>query len=432
MYTNPQRMRYSVRVLTYISRKRENKHGLAPVWCRITVKTKREDFSTGVWCKPQLFKNGRIRGNLAENLIHNIRLDNIRTRIAAFHLDLELKNLPVTAKGLKELFFGSAQVNVPIEPQQETKAVTLLTVFKNYITEIHKPVYELKKSTLKVYRRNLSNIGRYLGSIGNTDFPANEVNHIFAEDFTKWLKTKEKKCSHNYCNKQVKFLKQVLKHAEDHSIIEKNKLSGIRLKFKKVNLIFLQEWEVEKVYTYNYRSTEMRAIGDMFVLQCFTGMAYNELTQINESHITRGKEYDYIKIERGKTGVISLIPILPIAAEILSRYKFPLPVISNQKYNEYLKLVADWCEIKIRLTTHVGRKTCGCILLNRGMSIEAVSRILGHSTIRQTQNTYAVVMERRINAELKQLDLNLFPTHGDHVPVNLHHRDIIPTQLSAT
>ena len=79
-----------------------------------------------------------------------------------------------------------------------------------------------------------------------------------------------------------------------------------------------------------------------------------------------------------------------------------LPVISNQKTNAYLKEIANICGVEKRLTFHVARHTCGTLLLNEGMPIESVSKILGHADLRMTQH-YAKLSQTKINADMARI-----------------------------
>lgn len=103
----------------------------------------------------------------------------------------------------------------------------------------------------------------------------------------------------------------------------------------------------------------------------------------------------------------SVLPFMPEAKEICMKYcittlqgkKLVIPVITNQKYNAYLKEIGEIQGFKITLSTHVGRKTFGTIALNKGYSIETVSKMLGHNNIKTTQQHYTVVLKKRIVGE---------------------------------
>ncbi len=120
----------------------------------------------------------------------------------------------------------------------------------------------------------------------------------------------------------------------------------------------------------------------------------------------------WIKKPRQKTGITSILPLLPQAQLIINKYAdhpkvlsedIVLPVLSNQKMNAYLKEISDLCGIKKILTTHVARHTFATtVTLSKDVPIEVVAKMLGHSSIRQT-GSYAIVEENLISRHMKQM-----------------------------
>ena len=103
----------------------------------------------------------------------------------------------------------------------------------------------------------------------------------------------------------------------------------------------------------------------------------------------------YLKKQRTKTGVIYIIPLSSTAIEILERYDYSLPIISNQRYNSYLQEIAEICGIGKNLTSHIARHTAATLLLNSGISIDVVAKILGHSNTKMTQH-YAKLLDKTV------------------------------------
>ena len=102
---------------------------------------------------------------------------------------------------------------------------------------------------------------------------------------------------------------------------------------------------------------------------------------------------------------IYFVRLISQIQRIVEKYTDPdgnyvsFPYLTNQKYNAYLKEIGDILGLDITLTTHIGRKTFGTIALNNGYSIESVSRMLGHTNIRTTQNHYAVLLRKKVISE---------------------------------
>jgi len=175
----------------------------------------------------------------------------------------------------------------------------------------------------------------------------------------------------------------------------------------------------------------LEKLRNCFVFACFTGLAYNELEQLEESDILTGVDgFKWIRTKRVKTGSPEDVPLLPIAEAIIERFRSDgdcvlkeklLPVISNQKFNKNLKDIAEICGISKAITSHTARHTFATtICLDNGITIETLSRMLGHSSIRVTQ-IYGKITTVKISAEMKKLKKKLFYNTGGLKAVKLAH-----------
>lgn len=143
-------------------------------------------------------------------------------------------------------------------------------------------------------------------------------------------------------------------------------------------------------------------VRDCFVFACYTGLSFADLVEFSKDDI---KERDGIKMvtgHRSKTGKEYMFVLLHPAIEILEKYDYKLPMISNQKYNDYLKVVALRAKVEKSITSHWARHTAAMQMLNNGVSIEIVSKVLGHASIRTTQNYYAMVKEKAVAREMQE------------------------------
>jgi integrase len=153
-------------------------------------------------------------------------------------------------------------------------------------------------------------------------------------------------------------------------------------------------------------------VRDMFLFSCFTGLSYADVQKLNRKDIVSMHGMNWIVIPRTKTKVEATIPILPQAQEILNRYSNPtgvtttnklIAVRSNQKANEYLKEIADLCEIPFNLTFHTARHTFATtITLLHDIPITLVAKMLGHKKLNQTAH-YAIVQQMQIAKQMKAL-----------------------------
>ena len=173
-------------------------------------------------------------------------------------------------------------------------------------------------------------------------------------------------------------------------------------KGKSKEATFLTEEEVGLIQNFTPPSDSLKRIKDLFILQCFTGMAYVDLMAFDKSKIQMLGENKILSSTRTKTDESYISLLLPEAEAILLKYDYVLPRITNEKYNDYLKLVGAGAGLNKNLTTHVARHTYATYLLNRNIPIETVSRCMGHANIRMTQN-YARMLGKKVVDDMQVL-----------------------------
>lgn len=194
-----------------------------------------------------------------------------------------------------------------------------------------------------------------------------------------------------------KMLKYWLGVAVEEGYIAKSPYEGIKLdKGKKDDIKYLTDAEREKVEKFKCEGT-IAKVRDMFLLACYTGLSYSDMSKIDPQDFIHEGERIKLRSHRIKTGGLYTLTILPKAKEILERYGWKVPNISNQKCNQYLKAIQSACGIRTTLTMHVGRHTFATWALQKGVQIEVVSKMLGHSSINTTQ-IYAKVLQQSVDA----------------------------------
>lgn len=135
---------------------------------------------------------------------------------------------------------------------------------------------------------------------------------------------------------------------------------------------------------------------DLFIFMAYTGLAYCDMCLFNFQTMTEKHDgYYYIDGARLKTGSSFFTPILPPALAVLEKYNFKLPIISNQKLNEYLHIIQDSLDITKEVTCHIGRHSFATLMLTYGISLDKVKRMLGHKNITTTQ-IYAKILKKNV------------------------------------
>jgi site-specific recombinase XerD len=181
--------------------------------------------------------------------------------------------------------------------------------------------------------------------------------------------------------------------------------------------VALTKEELNTIANKTFITERLNNVRDIFLFSCYTGLAYVDISNLRRSQIIKGiDDIPWINIQRQKTGTPSRLPLLPVALEIMNKYKdhpkcidkgHVLPVLTNQKMNAYLKEIADICGITTNLTFNIARHTFATtITLNNGVPIETVSKMLGHKSLQQTQH-YAKILDSKVSEDMNILKSKL-------------------------
>lgn len=176
-------------------------------------------------------------------------------------------------------------------------------------------------------------------------------------------------------------------------------------------VVFLTTEELKLMKEYQFNQPRLKLVKDLFIFSCYTGLAYAEIKVFSKKHVVKGFDgMMWIEMTREKTQKEVSIPILSIAQELIDNYiqidvELIFPVLSNQRYNSYLKEIASVLGIEKNLTTHTARKTfASTVLLYNDVPIEIVSKLLGHSSIAITEASYGKVIKKKVSDEVLRLN----------------------------
>lgn len=270
------------------------------------------------------------------------------------------------------------------------KEDTLLQIYDKH-NELYKQNVlcgKIDNAALYKYKKSRDRVRDYLISINLTDIKLKDITPSFIEGYQNYcLKT----LKNNTTNKQLKMLKKILQFAVTERVIEVNPFQ-LNLREEKLDYHTLSKADVEYLYNKHITDERVSSVRDLFVLQCYTGLAYADMASLTKEDI----KDDVIIKRRKKTDIQFVIPILPIAKAILEKYDYKLPMLSNQKYNQYLKVLGDYCQMPMKLHSHLGRHSFACLLLNSGVDMKTISKTLGHSSMKTTENIYAQMSNQTV------------------------------------
>jgi integrase len=205
-----------------------------------------------------------------------------------------------------------------------------------------------------------------------------------------------------------KDIKALLARALKFGLITANPYDRMKGEIKrgdKETVEFLTDAERAKIEGLKINDSMLATVRDMFVFQCYTGMAYSDAMTFSLDKCQRDGDRLTYSAPRVKTGVRFYIRVLPKALEIAQKYGGRLPRVADQTCNANLKTIANVTGITKKLTTHVGRHTFATWMLRNGVPIERVSKMLGHRKITQTQR-YAKVLAEDVFAEFDRVILD--------------------------
>ena len=204
-------------------------------------------------------------------------------------------------------------------------------------------------------------------------------------------------------NNYHRFLNSFILDAIDDGYLRRNPYKWVHIqKDKNCGLQkYLTIQELRKIEKAKMPTKSLERVRDLFVFQTYTCLSYVDLQNFDVNCIVNGM----YTANRGKTGMEFSFILLSGAKKVLEKYDGHLPIISNVKYNEYLKLVAQAAKIEKPITSHWARHTGATILLNDGgVDERIVSKILGHSSVRQTHETYAKLLDKTIYKAMSEAD----------------------------
>jgi site-specific recombinase XerD len=394
--------------LIYLLRKKKNKEGKSPLYLRFTEDGVRAEVFTNLYVFPEEWDNDNkiIVGSGTETRLNSNRLTFIQLEAEKLIESYFERNEFLSVQQAKEALEILINGDKPKQKQQK-KIPSFLDILQLYIdyqkSNIGKPSIDggIVEETYKTYLYRQKRIKEFLSISHLTGVRPENVDKTLITKFTMWAREPKQNFEHSHINKHIKLFKTISKYAFENNISVQNSLMSLKVKETVKQMVFLSQAELRKIMVHTFASVRLQEVADIFIVQCYTGFSYVDLMQFD--HLKHVKTLDdgtlWIKYQRQKSEVRALLPLFSEVARMMQKYNGQLPQISNQKYNAYLKEIADIVGIDKHLTTHIARKSCGTITLNAGFSLESVSRMLGHASIKTTEKLYAEVLEERMIKE---------------------------------
>ena len=372
--------------LIYNRNKKATATKKAVVEIRITYNYKQKYISTGIWLYPNQWKNGKIVN--CDDIMHiSQTLDKLLSNIRKVILDM-------VNEGSIDISTISDRLS-----KMESPIVTFIDFCRQRAT-IRK--FGKEKDTQERYERFIKLFDEW-GFIVNYE-DVTEKNII---QYDNYLASKGMK-AYSRWNNYHRFLNSFIMDAIEEGYIKRNPYKWINIeKGKHTNGIgkYLTPDEFRKIKGSKMPTLSLEKVRDVFVFQTYTCLSYTDLKDFDARNIQEVKGMKVYTGNRNKTNKPFTIPILSPAWDILMKYDGRLPIISNVKYNEYLKVVAQSAKIDKPISSHWARHTGATLLLNEGVDMQIVSKICGHSSIKITEQIYAKLLDETVVDALTKIQI---------------------------
>lgn len=275
---------------------------------------------------------------------------------------------------------------------------------ETYIDFVERRIEErgdITKSTKASHRTFLGSLREFGRIVGFTDLT--KANITLYDD---WLHAKgyTQPTVHNYHKRNKRYIHEAMKFG----LLKEDPYDGEQIPRGKYAIRkYLTEEELLRIRDAEIPTETLRRVRDLFIFQAYTGISYADLAKFNFQRDVQQRGDKFVILDcRVKTEERYFIVLLSPAIAVLQKYDFVLPIITNQQYNMRLKIVADYAGIDKNLTVHMARHTFATMCLNKGAKIENVSKMLGHTNIKTTQE-YAKVLNSEVEKEFDMLEHSL-------------------------
>ena len=399
-------MRATFNVNFFIQKTKCRTDGQAPILARLTVNQSRIHFSTKCFASPDCWDNKthRTDGSTKELKATNRLLDDLQASIHRHFYDMQSAGEVITAAKIKMKLFST----------DEKANMSLGRLFDIFLTDYEKLVLTQDYGHESFFRYKIckDRVMAFIQKEFKTpDLPLDSVNKRLLDRLYLYLRT-DRKLNNNTAVKFLHRFSSVFKMARDNGWVNGDPFKLQHLHLDKVDRSYLNQQELNTIINKEFESKRLEQVRDVFVFCCFTGLPYIDAKALSEKHLKVWADGNlWITLRRTKTKVPVNVKLLPMAIEILDKYKDGiedrrgklLPIPSNQKCNEYIKEIATLCGNTQDITFHSARHTFATtVTLENGVPIESVSKMLGHTNVRTTQ-IYARITDTKVDNDMEVL-----------------------------
>ena len=385
-----------------VSPSKARKNGKTPINLIIRLNGQRVSLSTHLFVSPKEWDTTRqrVKGTNESAKVTNAVLKQILNRLYKKEAELLERGYVLTADLLRDAFLDKVDA---------IQSKTLVQTYQEFLDNLKQEVgIKTSDDTYYNYFRAFELTKEYMRKkFKRDDMQLFELNHSFIANLDTFLRTTYHQ-KQNTAVKYLKCLKHVINIAVANGNIPANPFVNYKTEREVVDKPFLTEEELRIIINKDFAIKRLERVRDIFIFSCFTGLSYSDVKTLDKTHFCHD-EFGrvWIKKHRVKTGVLFRVPLLPIPKLILEKYKDGeklLPVIDIGSTDAYLKEIADLCGINKNISFHTARFTFATtVTLTNRVSMEVVSKMLGHTNTRMTEH-YAKIVDEYIGKEMDNIN----------------------------
>lgn len=401
--------RSTFKVLFYVNGSKE-KNGIVPIMGRVTINGSVAQFSCKQTIPKALWdaKGNRAKGKSIEARDINHALDNIKAQIIKHYQRISDREAYVTAEMVRNAYQG-------IGSEYET----LLGAFDKDNATFQKRVgTDRVKGTYIARVRARNHVAAFIkANYKRSDLSMLELTPDFIKEFAVFLST-DRGLQNGSIWTNCMWLKGVVMRAHFNGLIPRNPFAQFHISPNIKEREYLTEEELKTLMTHEFADAKLSYIRDIFVFASFTALSFVDVKELTTDDIVEVNGEKWILSKRHKTKVPFQVKLLDIPLQIIKRYeefqtdKSVFPNLNYWSICKPLKKMIKECGITKDISFHCARHGFATLALSKGMPIESVSRVLGHTNIVTTQ-LYAKITTQKIDHDLTMFGDKLNQSFGN-------------------
>ena len=401
--------RSTFKVLFYVNGSKE-KNGIVPIMGRVTINGSVAQFSCKQTIPKALWdaKGNRAKGKSLEARDINHALDNIKAQIIKHYQRISDREAYVTAEMVRNAYQG-------IGSEYET----LLGAFDKDNATFQKRVgTDRVKGTYMARVRARNHVAAFIkANYKRSDLSMLELTPDFIKEFAVFLST-DRGLQNGSIWTNCMWLKGVVMRAHFNGLIPRNPFAQFHISPNIKEREYLTEEELKTLMTHEFADAKLSYIRDIFVFASFTALSFVDVKGLTTDDIVEVNGEKWILSKRHKTKVPFQVKLLDIPLQIIKRYeefqtdKSVFPNLNYWSICKPLKKMIKECGITKDISFHCARHGFATLALSKGMPIESVSRVLGHTNIVTTQ-LYAKITTQKIDHDLTMFGDKLNQSFGN-------------------